>query len=101
MWSVPCSVRCWTLGLGAALRPFAVAALAALLSFGATGSMAETPQDRFGTLMDSVFGAGQWRLTGGYRSPERENELRRQGAMTVRPGALAPFARSARGAGRL
>ncbi|MDB5465066.1 MAG: hypothetical protein JWP23_3455, partial [Phenylobacterium sp.] len=34
----------------------------------------------FSLVMDSVFGAGRWRETGGYRTPERENELRAQGA---------------------
>jgi hypothetical protein len=40
---------------------------------------------RFASLMDTVFGHGAWRMTGGYRTPEREDELRAQGAMTVRP----------------
>lgn len=39
--------------------------------------------------MDTVFGRGAWRMTGGYRTPQRENELRAQGAMTVRPGGLS------------
>src|SRR5687767_233881 len=39
--------------------------------------------------MDNVFGRGAWRMTGGYRTPEREDELRAQGAMTVRPGGLS------------
>ena len=44
---------------------------------------------RFGALMDTVFGHGAWRMTGGYRTPEREDQLRAQGAMTVRPGGLS------------
>jgi hypothetical protein len=44
---------------------------------------------RFRLVMDSVFGAGKWRETGGYRTPERENELRAQGALTVPPGVLS------------
>ena len=39
--------------------------------------------------MNSVFGSGAWRLTGGYRTPARENQLRAQGAMTVRPGGTS------------
>ena len=42
-----------------------------------------------GAVMDSVFGPGKWRETGGYRTPERENELRRQGALTVPAGVLS------------
>lgn len=49
----------------------------------------ESPGARFGTIMDSAFGPGAWRMTGGYRSPERENELRAQGALTVPPGVLS------------
>jgi len=45
--------------------------------------------ERFAAVMDSVFGHGAWRMTGGYRTPERENQLRAQGAMTVRPGGLS------------
>jgi hypothetical protein len=44
---------------------------------------------RFTAIMDEVFGPGAWRMTGGYRTPERENQLRAQGAMTVRPGRLS------------
>ncbi len=46
-------------------------------------------EGRFATIMNDVFGAGAWRMTGGYRTPEREDELRAQGAMTVRPGGLS------------
>jgi hypothetical protein len=44
---------------------------------------------RFASYMDTVFGRGAWRMTGGYRTPEREDQLRAQGAMTVRPGGLS------------
>jgi hypothetical protein len=40
-------------------------------------------------VMNSVFGAGTWRETGGYRTPARENELRAQGALTVPEGSLS------------
>ena len=61
-----------------------------LLSLVASAASAqEMTEARFGSLMDTVFGHGAWRLTGGYRTPEREDELRAQGAMTVRPGGLS------------
>jgi TPR repeat protein len=47
------------------------------------------PQEQFFALMNSVFGAGKWRETGGYRSPARENQLRAEGAETVPAGALS------------
>lgn len=40
-------------------------------------------------VMNSVFGAGTWRETGGYRTPERENQLRAEGALTVPEGSLS------------
>lgn len=49
----------------------------------------EITHARFATIMDSVFGRGAWRMTGGYRTPERENQLRAQGAKTVRPGGTS------------
>lgn len=49
-------------------------------------SMSAMSKGDFGALMDKTFGKGKWRLTGGYRSPERENQLRAQGAETVSPG---------------
>lgn len=62
------------------------AALAALAGPAAAEAM---DHGRFGAIMDSVFGAGAWRMTGGYRTPARENQLRAQGAMTVRPGGVS------------
>ncbi|HEY0648962.1 hypothetical protein [Phenylobacterium sp.] len=44
---------------------------------------------RLSSVMDGVFGRGAWRMTGGYRTPERENQLRAQGAKTVRPGGTS------------
>lgn len=62
----------------------------ALLSLlAAPVSAQEITEARFATLMDGVFGRGAWRMTGGYRTPEREDQLRAQGAMTVRPGGLS------------
>lgn len=61
-----------------------------LLSLAAAPASAQAlTEGRFATIMNDVFGAGAWRMTGGYRTPEREDELRAQGAMTVRPGGLS------------
>jgi hypothetical protein len=67
-------------------------ALAAALMASLTAGEATAQVDaraRMTTIMDSVFGPGTWRITGGYRSPEREDQLRRQGAMTVRAGGIS------------
>jgi hypothetical protein len=37
-------------------------------------------------IFDKVFGVGKWKSTGGYRTPQREDELRAEGAQTVPPG---------------
>jgi TPR repeat protein len=46
-------------------------------------------QAAFSQSMNRVFGAGRWRETGGYRSQARENQLRAEGALTVRPGQVS------------
>jgi hypothetical protein len=69
-------------------RGVLAAALAAGLIAGHADAQ-ESAHARLALIMDSVFGHGAWRLTGGYRTPEREDELRAQGAMTVRPGGLS------------
>jgi len=61
-----------------------------LLSLCAAPASAQAlTEARFASVMDTVFGQGAWRMTGGYRTPEREDELRAQGAMTVRPGGTS------------
>ena len=45
--------------------------------------------DELAQVMNAVFGKGAWRMTGGYRTPEREDQLRAEGAMTVRPGGVS------------
>lgn len=77
--------------MSGALRSLAKAALlaAALGAFAAPASAEPMDRARFGAIMDKVFGPGAWRMTGGYRTPQRENELRAQGAMTVRPGGVS------------
>ena len=52
----------------------------------------------FHAVMDGAFGAGNWRETSGYRSPEREDELRREGAGTVPAGAISHHSMGTRGA---
>ncbi len=44
---------------------------------------------QFHRLMDETFGPGNWRETGGYRTPAREDELRAEGAGTVAAGMLS------------
>ncbi len=46
-------------------------------------------QTAFNQSMNQVFGTGHWRETGGYRTQARENQLRAEGALTVRPGAVS------------
>src|SRR5579863_685735 len=48
-----------------------------------------TQKQRFRHDMDHVFGPGRWRETSGWRSRARENELRREGAGTVRAGEVS------------
>lgn len=61
-------------------------------------SAGELTQDKFAAIMDATFGHGAWRMTGGYRSPEREDQLRAQGAMTVRPGGTSRHSMGSRDA---
>jgi hypothetical protein len=75
--------------LRAAVGARAALAGVALSLLAGSASAEEITRDRFASIMDSVFGHGAWRMTGGYRSPQREDELRAQGAMTVRPGGLS------------
>jgi TPR repeat protein len=72
-------------GIGVTLA----AAVAALGLAGSAAAQEAEARPGVGAVMDQVFGAGTWRLTGGYRTPERENELRAQGAMTVPAGVLS------------
>ncbi|HEY7901484.1 MAG TPA: tetratricopeptide repeat protein [Caulobacteraceae bacterium] len=46
-------------------------------------------QTAFKSTMNTIFGAGTWRETGGYRSQARENQLRAEGALTVPVGAIS------------
>jgi hypothetical protein len=80
----------WGHQVAGAVKIWAALAGAVALVASTTATAAEDgkPQ-RFNEIMDSVFGAGKWRETGGYRTPERENELRAQGALTVPPGVLS------------
>lgn len=62
---------------------------AALIVSAAPAAAQEMTHARFTSIMDGVFGRGAWRMTGGFRTPEREDQLRAQGAMTVRPGGMS------------
>lgn len=61
----------------------------ALSLLAAPVSAEEVTHEKFAAVMNSVFGRGAWRMTGAYRTPQREDELRAQGAMTVRPGGVS------------
>lgn len=68
----------------------AAIAMSIFLAGSATCAVADdSGRARVEAVMDSVFGPGNWRETGGYRTPSRENELRAQGAMTVPVGSLS------------
>jgi hypothetical protein len=67
----------------------AIAGSVALFACATPALARELAHPEFTAVMDSVFGAGNWRQTGGYRTPEREDELRAQGALTVPAGALS------------
>jgi len=51
--------------------------------------MGEVQSERLRSAMDRIFSPGRWRETSGYRSPAKEDELRRQGAGTVPAGHLS------------
>jgi hypothetical protein len=72
------------------IRAAALAGGIALLALTTSDALADDMgRARVHAVMNSVFGAGTWRETGGFRTPERENELRAQGALTVPPGVLS------------
>jgi len=75
--------------LKAAIGARAAAAGVALSLLAGPALAEEITHGRFASIMDSVFGRGAWRMTGGYRTPEREDQLRAQGARTVRPGGTS------------
>ncbi len=43
----------------------------------------------FKSSMDGIYGPGNWRQSGGWRSQARENQLRTQGAQTTAPGVTS------------
>jgi hypothetical protein len=73
----------------AAFGARAAAAGLALSLLGGPTLAEEMTHTRLASIMDGVFGRGAWRMTGGYRTPQREDELRAQGAKTVRPGGTS------------
>lgn len=79
-------------------RRRALAAGVAVSLLATTPALAGGTYARFAAIMDATFGRGAWRMTGGYRTPERENELRAQGARTVRPGGVSPHSLGSPGA---
>ncbi|WP_337185178.1 hypothetical protein [Phenylobacterium sp.] len=71
------------------VRNTLMTALALCLLAGPAAAQSGGAHARFSAIMDEVFGPGAWRMTGGYRTPEREDQLRAQGAATVRPGGVS------------
>ncbi|HEY7901420.1 MAG TPA: hypothetical protein VIC25_09565 [Caulobacteraceae bacterium] len=73
------------------MRSILLAAAIAVLPALAVAAPAEggAQNQKFHAAMDKAFGAGRWRETSGWRSQERENELRREGAGTVPIGAIS------------
>lgn len=51
-----------------------------------------------GAYLDQKFGKGKWKFTSDYRSPEREDQLRSEGAGTVAPGETSAHSRGKPGA---
>lgn len=62
--------------------------LALLAAAGAARAQDDT-HARFRATMDQVFGQDGWRITGGYRTQAREDQLRAQGALTVPVGVTS------------
>jgi hypothetical protein len=90
-WPFSCIV---SLMVGARLNRARAGAMAVMVGvglclFAGAASAEEMTDGRLSSVMDGVFGRGAWRVTGGYRTPERENQLRAEGAMTVRPGGTS------------
>ena len=67
----------------------AMLAAAAVWALFAPPAGAAEARPEISRALDAAFGAGRWRITGGYRTPERENQLRAEGALTVRAGRLS------------
>ena len=63
--------------------------LALLVATGGGAAAEDFRRAQLHEVMNSVFGPGTWRETGGYRTQARENELRAQGALTVPEGSLS------------
>ncbi len=64
--------------------------------FGADAPRKAYPQtSSFDSEVDGALGKGKWKATGDYRSPQREDQLRAQGAGTVAPGRMSNHSRGA------
>jgi hypothetical protein len=78
----------------AARRIKAISAVGLFVLSSSTAALAQTaeapaPSEQFRASMNHVFGPGHWRETSGYRTREREDELRREGAGTVPLGQIS------------
>jgi hypothetical protein len=83
------SVLAVLLGGGAVAPAYAGDEAAAVIRIGPPPESAASKSARLHAALDKAFGQGKWRVTSGYRSPERENQLRLMGAGTVPVGVLS------------
>jgi hypothetical protein len=74
---------------GSAGRALAVDGEGAVIRLGVDPSSEQGQKARLHAALDRAFGAGKWRVTSGFRSEARENELRAMGAGTVPVGVLS------------
>lgn len=69
-----------------------------VVRIGPDPSTFESKSARLKEALDRAFGPGRWRVTSGFRSQERENELRAMGAGTVPIGVTSHHSMGAPGA---
>ena len=75
--------------LAAGAPAFAADGQSAVIRLGVDPSSEASQSARLHSALDKAFGAGKWRVTSGYRSEARENELRGMGAGTVPVGVMS------------
>lgn len=68
---------------------FAADGQAAVIRLGVDPASEQGRAARLHSALDRAFGPGKWRITSGYRSEARENELRAMGAGTVPVGVIS------------
>ena len=76
-------------GAGSGAQAFAADGQAAVIRLGVDPASEQGRSARLHAALDRAFGPGKWRITSGYRSEARENELRAMGAGTVPVGVIS------------